>query len=105
MKYLSCSYSAVFFVIYQVFNLRRDKFAQTHSMLNYLHQYVLGCIGILNTFLPYHVMGIDAYFFALHSQKSLPCTGKLGHQISNDLYEGQVEIQSYSSLGAIVNRI
>lgn len=74
-------------------------------MLNYLHQYVLGCIGISDTFVPYHVTGIDAYFCAPRSQKNLPYTEKLAHQISNDLYGGQVGIRSYFSLGAIVNHI
>ena len=50
-------------------------------------------------------MGIDAYFCALHPQKNLPCTEILEHQVSNDLYEAQVEIRSYSSLGAIVYHI
>ena len=86
-------------------NSQRDKFAQMLSMLNYLHQCVLDCIGILDSFLPYHAMGIDAYFCALLSRKNSPCTEILGHQISNGLYEAQVQIQSYSSLGAIVYHI
>ena len=102
---LWCTYHAIVLLFVNSLNFQRDKFAQTLSMLNYLHQYVLDCTGIWDSFLPYHAMGIDAYFCALHSQKNLPCTEILEHQVPNDLYEAQVEIRSYSSLGAIVYHI